>query len=62
MNYKVITNAENTGLDLVVFESMEEAESAVELAKEMFNDASFEIMQTSEPFNTTYREWVVAPW
>jgi len=60
-NYKVITIAENTGLDLAVFASKEEAMNAIELAKPLF-DASFDAIPTSEPANTTYSEWASVAW
>lgn len=59
--YKVITTAENTGLDLVVFPSSEEAKMAVELAKDLF-DGSFDVVETKEAPNTTYGQWVAAGW
>jgi hypothetical protein len=60
-SYKVITTAENTGLDLAVFPSCEEAEMAAELAKEMFA-GTFEVIETKESPNTTYGKWVAAGW
>ena len=60
-SYKVITTAENTGLDLAVFPSCEEAKMAVELAKEMFA-GTFEVVETKQSPNTTYAEWNAAGW
>ena len=62
MAYKVITNAENTGLDGVVFATRLEAVAAECDCKLVFTESSFEIVETSDPANTTYSEWNAAGW
>ena len=62
MAYKVFTNAENTGLDGVVFASKGEADSAVSDCVSVFADVAFSVISTSEPANSTYEEWSETGW
>jgi hypothetical protein len=61
MAYKVVTKAENTGFDGVVFATISEATEAVIVAKQVFNER-FDVVSTSEPANTTFAEWNAAGW
>ncbi len=62
MAYKVITNAENTGLDGAVFPSENQAYFAVCYCRLVFAGRSFEIIKTKEPANTTYEQWNKTGW
>jgi len=62
MSYKVITNAENTGLDGAVFATKSEADAAVADCMLVFEDVAFSVISTSEPANTTYEDWNAAGW
>jgi hypothetical protein len=62
MAFKVVTNVENTGLDGVVFATRLEAVAAECDCKLVFTESSFEIVETSEPANTTYEEWSETGW
>jgi hypothetical protein len=61
MAFKVVTKAENTGLDCAVFATIPEATEAVIVAKQVFNER-FDVVSTSEPANTTFAEWNAAGW
>ena len=56
-SYKVVTSAENTGLDVAVFSFVEDAEWAGEYIETVFGE-SFHVVETEEPANTTYGKWV----
>lgn len=59
MAYAVNTDADNTGLDGVVFSSREEADSAVRAIASMYSaDRTFEVCETTEPANATFAAWV----
>ena len=60
-NYRVVTTAENTGLDSAVFGSETDAELAMMLASREF-DAAFCIIATEEESNTTCEEWIASGW
>jgi len=62
MAFKVITNAENTGLDGVVFASKGDADSAVSDCMLVFVDVAFSVISTSEPASATYAEWSKTGW
>ena len=63
LNYKVITNAQNTGLDCEVFATKDEAEQAVEACKNFaFVGYEFEVVQTSEPATITFERWSTLDW
>ncbi len=61
MAFKVVTKAENTGFDGVVFATIPEATEAVIVARQVFNER-FDVVSTSEPANTTFAEWNAAGW
>ena len=60
-NYRVVTTAENTGLDSAVFASQSDAELAMKLASAEF-DSAFRIAETKDEANTTYEEWIAEGW
>jgi len=62
MAFKVITNAENTGLDGAVFATKGEADSAVSDCMLVFADIAFSVISTRDPANTTYEGWNSAGW
>jgi len=62
MGYEVITAAENTGLDGVVFATKKEATEAMQTVNKMFTDAKFDVVETDEPANMTYAEWNEGGW
>jgi hypothetical protein len=62
MAFKVVTKAENTGLDCAVFATIPEATEAVIVAKQVFAGERFDVVSTSEPANTTFAEWNAAGW
>lgn len=58
MAYAVETDADNTGLDGVVFFSRAEAESAVRAVSSMYSaDRIFKVYETTEPVTTTFSAW-----
>lgn len=58
MAYAVSTDADNTGLDGVVFFSRGEAESAVRAVSSMYSaDRIFTVYETTEPATTTFVDW-----
>lgn len=59
MAYAIETDADNTGLDGVVFSTREEAESAVRAVGSMYSaDRIFTVCETTEPVTTTFLAWV----
>ena len=62
-NYKVVTDAQNTGLDCEVFATQGESEQAVETCKNFAFDAyKFYVVQTGEPVTTTFEQWNAQGW
>ena len=62
-NYKVVTDAQNTGLDCEVFATKDEAEQAVKACKNFaFGAYKFDVVQTSEPVTTTFEQWNTQDW
>ncbi len=61
--YKVITEASDTGLEYAVFATREEAEQAIETCKTfVYEQYSFDVLQTADPANTTFQEWDSKGW
>ena len=62
-NFKVVTDAQNTGLDEAIFATRDEAEQAVEACKDFaFEHYEFDVVQTSEPATTTFEQWNAKGW
>ena len=62
-NYKVVTDAQNTGLDCEVFATKAEAEDAIELCKQfVFSDYNFDVLPTNDAVTTTLEEWSKKDW
>ena len=62
-NYKVVTDAQNTGLDSEVFATKAEAEDAIELCKQfVFSDYTFDVLPTNDEVTTTLQEWSEKDW
>jgi hypothetical protein len=61
--YKVITEASDTGLEYAVFATREEAEQAIETCKTfVYEQYSFDVLETADPANTTFQEWDAKGW
>jgi hypothetical protein len=61
--YKVITEASDTGLEHAVFATREEAEQAIETCKTfVYEQYSFDVLETADPANTTLQEWDAKGW
>ena len=62
-NYKVDTDAQNTGLDCEVFATQDEAEQAVKACKDVGLDQyRFDVLPTNEPVSTTFSDWDAKGW
>ena len=62
-NYKVVTDAQNTGLDCEVFATREDAEVAIDICKQfVFNYRTFSVLPTDDEVTTTLAEWQNKSW